>query len=139
MRSTARPAGFTLIEMLVVLVVLGLTLGLVVQRGPTRSATLETRGATGQLLQSLRQARSRAIALNRDVAFKLEVAQHRYQVEGEPPHALPVTMEISGPPAINFRPEGGSTGARIDLSNGQRHMRISVDWLTGRASAVDVN
>jgi prepilin-type N-terminal cleavage/methylation domain-containing protein len=49
-----RDAGFTLIEILVVLAILGVALGMLIGRGPMRSRGLETRAAAGALAQSLR-------------------------------------------------------------------------------------
>jgi general secretion pathway protein H len=50
-------AGFTLIEMIVLLVVIGLVLSLFIQRGPMRSPALEARVAADQVAQGLRLAR----------------------------------------------------------------------------------
>jgi prepilin-type N-terminal cleavage/methylation domain-containing protein len=57
-------AGFTLIEMIVVVVVIGLVLSLFIQRGPMRSPALEARAAANEVAESLRLARSRAIFAN---------------------------------------------------------------------------
>ncbi|HEY4174844.1 MAG TPA: GspH/FimT family pseudopilin, partial [Rhodopila sp.] len=67
-----RQSGFTLIEMVVVLVVLGLALGLVIARGPMHSATLDARTAARQLAQALRLARSRAIMSDRPVLVRVD-------------------------------------------------------------------
>jgi general secretion pathway protein H len=147
-RSSRRDAGFTLIEMIVVLVVLGLAMGLVIARGPMRSRTLETRAAASQVVQSLRIARSRAIATNRPVLFTVDVAGRRYSVDGGPPQGLPPALDVSmttvtgdrlgkNVGAITFAPDGSSTGGRIVLADGGHHLQIGVDWLTGRVSVQD--
>jgi prepilin-type N-terminal cleavage/methylation domain-containing protein len=61
-------AGFTLLEMIVVLVVLGLTPGLVMTHGPVHSRRLELDATARQVAGALRLARSRAIAEERGVA-----------------------------------------------------------------------
>ena len=72
LRGTRRSAGFTLIEMTVVLVVLGLLVGIVLSRGPAHSPALDTRGAADAIAETLRGARARAIAANREIAFHLD-------------------------------------------------------------------
>ena len=62
-----RQSGFTLLEMIIVIAVLGMALGLVVTRGPMRSQTMEMQAAVNQVAQGLRVARSRAIANNAPV------------------------------------------------------------------------
>jgi prepilin-type N-terminal cleavage/methylation domain-containing protein len=52
-----RQAGFTLLEMIIVIAVLGMALGLVVTRGPMRSQTMEMQAAVNQVAQGLRVAR----------------------------------------------------------------------------------
>ncbi len=40
--------------------------------------------------------------------------------------------------AISFAPDGSSSGGRIELADGGRRMRVSVDWLTGRVGVSEV-
>ena len=65
---TQRQLGFTLIEVLAVLVILALALGISAGRGPTSSPAFDARGAAEQLARSMRLARSQAIAANADTA-----------------------------------------------------------------------
>ena len=123
--------GFTLIEIIVVLVILGLMLGLIVTRGPARSQRLDLDMATRDLAGSLRTARSRAIAQNRLVA--MEVGAGAYSLDGEPPHRL-TALVVAGGGAIGFAPSGASSGGTVVLQAGTRHTAIQVDWLTGRVS-----
>ncbi len=147
--SRTRPhggqAGFTLIEMIVLLVVIGLVLSLFIQRGPMRSPALEARVAADQVAQGLRLARSRAIFANRPAAFTLNVATHSYSVDGAAPRLLPPSLAVSMKTvagatigkslgAIGFQPDGSSTGGRIELTGGGKTLQIGVDWLTGRVS-----
>jgi|HubBroStandDraft_1064217.scaffolds.fasta_scaffold00150_36 general secretion pathway protein H len=141
-------AGFTLIEMIMVLAVIGLMLGVVLVRGPMRSRTLTTRAAVGALAGGLREARARAIATNRPVEFALDTEHKSFHIDRAPPTRLPpeysLTLltttgerrsETEG--AIRFDPDGSSTGGRIDLATGTRHVKIGVDWLSGRVSVRD--
>ncbi len=83
------PAGFTLIEMIVVLVILGLMLGLVMARGPMTSRTLTARAAAGDLAAGLREARARAIGSNRPVSLTLDLRARVYRIDDRPPRPLP--------------------------------------------------
>jgi general secretion pathway protein H len=138
-----RQCGFTLIEMIVVLVILGLTLGLVLQRGPMRSPTLDAAMAARQVAQALRLARSRAIALDRPVAVSLNVVAHAMGIDGMPAQPLPPAVGISvatlageaipgGVATVSFAPDGSSSGARIALAERGARQMVVVDWLTGR-------
>jgi general secretion pathway protein H len=144
-RRILRQAGFTLLEMIIVIAVLGMALGLVVTRGPMRSQTMEMQATVNQVTQGLRVARSRAIASNAPVRFTVDIPLHSYSIESGRPVALPRTVSIamtavsnetveSRLAAIRFYPDGSATGGRIDLAAGQRVAHIGVDWLTGRVS-----
>lgn len=141
-------AGFTLLEVVVVLAVLALGLGLIAARGPPRSAALEIRAAAGELSQALRLARARAIARNAPAALTLDVARRSWRVDGSPERALPPTFALSVRAAgtetlgdrlgaIRFAPDGSSTGGWIEISDGQRRVQIGVDWLSGRVTLAE--
>jgi general secretion pathway protein H len=147
-RAGARQSGFTLIEMIVVLVVLGLTLGLVLGRGPMHSSTLDARMAAREVAQVLRLARSRAIALNRPIAVSLDIVARAVRIDGSQYQALPRAVGVAaatstGEPiagrvvAVRFAPDGSSSGARIALGEGGFVRLVVVDWLTGRVSVDD--
>src|SRR5215469_9154583 len=91
-----RQAGFTLIELIVVLAILGLALTLIVGYKPPWSSGLGTRAAAGQLASALRLARSQAISRDMPVSVIIDVAAHRYRVGQEPVRPLPsaLTMEL---------------------------------------------
>ncbi len=136
--------GFTLVELLVVLAVLALVL---VVAGPMVSNALpgaHLKTAARDLAAGLRYARSRAITTNRSTALLLDTETRRYRVDGEPEvRTLPTAFSVSLQTArseladahtgrIRFFPDGSSTGGEIELSDGTRTYRVTVDWLMGR-------
>ena len=144
--ARARPigqAGFTLIEVLAVVAVMGLALGLVVSRGPTRSAALEMQAATRQVTQTLRLARAMAISRDRPVLVAIDGTGHSLRIAGEPPRMLPAAVSLymvppqGRPPVplLRFNGDGSATGGPLELADSVPRVRVAVDWLTGRVSA----
>jgi general secretion pathway protein H len=141
--------GFSLIELLVVLAVMGFVLALVVGYKAPWSSGLSLEGTAAELASGLRLARSQAIADNRPVVFALDLAGHRYRVGGDLPRLLPAKLTlglltVNGERRsaafgdIRFNPDGSSTGGRIVLAAGSRRVAVGVDWLTGRVRVADV-
>ena len=141
-----RDAGFTLIEVLVVLVILGLTAALVVARGPARSAGLEARAAASEVAQTLRLGRSLAIASDHPAAVMLDVSSHVLTLDGTPRALLPAGLPLADRMAdgteprraiFDFASDGSATGGIIALGSRTRRYLVTVDWLSGRVDVVD--
>lgn len=143
-----RSAGFTLIEVIATLAIVGFALVLVAGYKPPWSSGLGIKGTANELAAGLRLARSEAILRNRSVAFDLDVIGHRYRIERGVERRLPgnltielltIAREARGPGTgdIRFNPDGSSTGGRIVLAGGQRRIAVGVDWLTGKVSVAD--
>jgi general secretion pathway protein H len=144
----AMRAGFTLIEVIVTLAILGLALVLIAGYKPPWSRGLGLRGTASELAAGLRSARAEAILRNRPVALELDVAGHRYRVgEGAvrtlPPQITVALLTITGErqsatvSGIRFNPDGSSTGGRISIVDGTRGIAIGVDWLSGQVRIGD--
>lgn len=129
MQRDRRQAGFTLIEMIVVIVIMTMVAGLVLVKQPWRSAGLNTDATIHALADGLRLARSRAIAQDRYV--RVVTMPGGFSVDGGPPWQLP-SGEALNPAQVTFTPDGGSTGATILLAAGARRIALNVNWLTGR-------
>jgi len=132
-RNMHLDGGFTLIEMIVVLVVLALVGSIVLARGPMHSATLDLRATARTMASDMRRVRAGAIAMDRDVVFTVDPARRDYGIRKGTRHSLAPGISIVGIPApIVFHADGGSSGGVVTLSEAERRLAINVDWLTGR-------
>jgi general secretion pathway protein H len=126
-----KQAGFTLIEILVVIAILGFIVALVVEHGPSRSVTADITAATERVMGGLRAARARAIAANRQVTVQVDAAG-ALAVDGIATYPPPPGIEVVLRPRILvFGPEGESDGGEVDLLAGSRHETVLVDWPGG--------
>jgi general secretion pathway protein H len=137
-------AGFTLLEMLAVLVILGLVAALAIPslRRPPDNLRLEA--ATRSLASALRLSRAQAIARNTDVVLTAHADRRIFAsstgLKIELDQEILVEMIFAAPlrrgraaGAIRFFRDGTSSGGEILLTLNKRRARISVNWLTGEA------
>ena len=142
-----RGAGFTLIEIVVVLAVAALMMTAVPPLFDAVLPGVELKGAARRTLASLRLARDTAIRTGGDTALTIDVESRRLSLPGFRPVSLPgridLDLEVARRElldeergAIRFFPDGSSTGGRIVLSRGEGQeatgYQVGVDWLTGR-------
>ncbi len=141
--------GFTLIEILVVVAIIGVVMGVLIGRGNVRSHGLETRAAAGALAQALRAARAQAIATDHDVTVLIDPQRHVFAADNSPitriDPATPMVVQattLKAPGAaskIQFSADGSSSGGDILLGTGTRRLDVSVEWLTGKVSVADAH
>lgn len=137
--------GFTLVELLVVIVIMALLLGLVATSLSRSISGAESRVAARRIVAALRYTRTQAILQHAEQVFSVDLENSRYTAPGREPVELPEGMDILLTTArsevtsesvggIRFFPDGGSTGGRVDLVVNGREYVINVAWLTGEAS-----
>jgi general secretion pathway protein H len=144
--STGSSRGFTLLELVVVLVVAAGAAALVLPEFSRMTTLLGLRTNAREVAAALRAARSEAMAQHREVALVVNVEERRYGVAGAKVHRrlrpdvelklLSAQTEIASAEAgaVRFFPDGSSTGGRVTLAAlGQRYV-VDVNWLTGRVS-----
>lgn len=130
-----RAGGFTLLEVLVVLAILGLGAGLVATRLKPGGTGLQVRAAASDFRDLLRAARSSAIGENRTVTVQTVPGGAAFS--GGRPFGLAAGLRLGGPPLMAFGPDGSATAARFQLTDGQRVVWVDVDWLTGRVALAE--
>ena len=141
--------GFTLLELMVVLVIGVMLFSLVPPLLSGVGLTTELRGAGRQLVAGLRSARSQAIARQSEAVLAIDLEERYFGVTGNPrryPLPKAVALELftaeserldDSAGAIRFFPDGSSTGGRITLSDERIAYEVDVDWLTGRVRLFD--
>lgn len=156
-----RQTGFTLLELIVVLVLLGIIAVLVAPGlgGSLENAKLKT--ASRELLTALRVQRSEAIAQGRIITLRFAGDESNYRIDGEPvnlaeglsvvyqaatgavsqgvqgPDVQGEALPVTGNNDLAFYPDGSSSGALLQLRLGEGLRYIRIDWLTGAVSLLD--
>ncbi len=149
-RAAARDAsGFTLLELLIVLMLMGLITALTIPVFSGSVSTTQLRSAAREVAAGLRLARDQAIAQKSEAVLELDVTGRAFRVLPDPRvHALPAGIDIKlftaqsdlvndRVGAIRFYPDGGSNGGRVTLAAGERKYDVDVDWLTGRVAILE--
>ena len=142
----AQQRGFTLIEIIVVMVIGVMLIALVPPLFSSGVSGAEFKSAARRLAAGLRQARSEAIAYQRPTALTLDLEQRQFGITGGKgvqhlPEQLGIELFTSRTEltdgkrgAIRFYPDGSSSGGRITLTRGKSTYEVDVSWLTGRVT-----
>lgn len=143
-----RSHGFTLLEVLIVLILGGFLMGVVatsLAEGPI------LRKASREVTASLRHARAQAIMRQQPTVWKMHINDKRFWVEGGAGDAGDTTRTLNAAitakinttssevnsaeqGGIRFYPDGSSSGGSVELTHNQQTYKINVEWVTGRVS-----
>ena len=139
-------AGFTLLEMMVVLAILALALTVVPVHLMNATGGQALKSDVRMLISALNYARTKAISSNMPVALALDRENMRLTINGAQQIgslSKTTTLDIAGqspqigtPTIVQFYPEGGSSGGELLLSYERDEYRVSVNWLTGAVSSI---
>jgi len=144
----AAAAGFTLLELLVVLAILGLVLTLATPGLGRALPGMELRAEARTIASALREARALAVGRNDETTLIIDLSGPTLRLGDRPPIRLSPRLGISlltassestgrGSGGISFFPDGTSTGGRVALVLGESRRDVVVDWLTGTVSIVE--
>jgi general secretion pathway protein H len=137
-----RSGGFSLIEMVAVMVLIALVFAMVSLSFSKSLSSAKVQAASRDLVAALRYTRGQAIVKGKSTTLELDVENNRYMIPGPRVVNLPSSMRMSMLTAdneqtgqntgrIRFFPDGASTGGHISVYLGNDEWRINVDWLTG--------
>jgi general secretion pathway protein H len=135
-------AGFSLIEMLVVLSILALMVAFAMPFLTKGSDGLRLQTASSELAAAFRTTRSAAIIGNTKTALMIDVDQRTFRstVVSQRPFAPEIEAKLKFASGISsaafdggyqFFPDGSSTGGDVTLSLHGKHTKLCIDWLTG--------
>lgn len=136
-------AGFTLLELLTVLVILGMAASLVALSVSRRSDRMTLSALATEIASRARATRSTAIETGRDALLSVDLEGRNIVSPGRRSH-LPIPADIdlnvvaSGAEqrenvsAIRFFPNGASSGGTIRVSQSGSSYEVRINWFTGR-------
>ena len=140
-----RQSGFTLIEMIAVLLVLAILAGFVgVRLRPGSSDALQA--TAHELASRCRAARASAIRRGADQTVVIDLANRMVSAgNAAQPLQIPATITVitdtsaaeqrsQAIAGVRFHPNGSSTGGMVRLESGRKAYEIRVNWFTGRVS-----
>lgn len=135
-------AGFSLLELIVVLSIVAIAAALVVPpgRGPNAKASLDR--AAASLAATLRIAKAESQRKSTDQTVTLDLDHGSYWSDAEPQQKsfgqrINVTIQddtfewAGNTRRIRIQPGGSATGGTIVLADGTARARVTLDWLTG--------
>jgi general secretion pathway protein H len=140
-RTRRHVAGFTLLELLVVLGIVGVVLGTMIIARPNASGT-RVDAVARTVLATLRLARAQAIERNTEIEVLIDPQTHMVgspQGKWQLPDGVYVVLTFAesekrgAAGGLRFYPDGQSSGGEISLALGGRNARLTVSWLTGEA------
>jgi general secretion pathway protein H len=144
----SRAQGFTLREMLAVILLIGIAVAAVSISVTQGLASARVRAASSELAGALRATRAQAIVRGKEQNFDVDTSANSYRNVKQHDVQLPSGLHVSITSAkadrpndhtgrIRFFPDGSSTGGRITLQSGKRQWHVNVAWLTGEVRVVD--
>ena len=141
--------GFTLVEMIVVLVIIVLGTAIVSFNFSSGNDRTEIKAAARDVVSTLRYARGESLIIHRETTVDFDLSGNSYAVSSQDrvytiPETIALTIvtaesEMTGQDqaSIRFYPDGSATGGRITLERSTAKWQIDINWLTGHIELTD--
>ncbi len=134
--------GFTLIELMIVLVLITLTTALIIPRVGAGWKRMGERELLQVFIRTLRKARLTAMDQGKVVTFRIHGEQRTFGLDNQTQHKIPKNVSIfaenmevdleTGDHYVSFYPDGSQTGAKIQIVfNNKTSYRITLHPLFG--------
>ena len=144
-----RQRGFSLLEVIVVITIIGLAYVLLPKMVFSGVSGAELRANARAVATGLRIARDVAINTKREAVLSLDMENRQFTLPNDAKlHKLHEQLDVKLYTAqadlisekvgtIRFFPDGSSNGGRVTVGTGERGFEIDVDWLTGHVTIKD--
>ena len=144
-----RAQGFSLLELLIVVVIMGMVYVLVPGMIFGGVSGADLRASSRDIASGLRQARSLAVNARRESFMTLDLDKRAFSLSGNArifqlPEKLELKLYTAQSEIVNerqgsirFFPDGSSTGGRVTVASGERKYLVDVDWLTGKVAILE--
>lgn len=142
----ARSNGFTLLELMIVLVVAGLMLALVPPMFSRGVSASTLNAAASEIAAAMRAARAQAISGQRETLLTVDVSKRQYRISSKRKteainRAIKVKLDTVKSEQLSetvgrfrFFPDGSATGGQVTLTGGKKKAVVDLNWLTGRVA-----
>lgn len=141
--------GFTLIEVIVVLVIVILGFSAIGVNISSGNDTAKMQAAAHDIVSALRYARGQALMDHEPTTVDFDLENNSYTVSNRDkvfniPDEISLTVvtaqsELTGQDqgSIRFYGDGSSTGGRVTLERDKAKLQIDINWLTGASELSD--
>jgi general secretion pathway protein H len=141
--------GFTLIEVIVVLVIVILGFSAIGISMSSGRSTAEIKAAARDIVSALRYARGQALMDHEETTVAFDLEHNSYAVSNRDkiytiPDDISLTvvtaqseMTGQGQGNIRFFADGSSSGGRVTLERDTAKWQIDINWLTGASELSD--
>ncbi len=140
--------GFTLIEVLVVMVMIAVLAGLVATGMSDSLRKAKIRAVSKNLVSAMRYTRGQAVVKHEQKTITFNVEEKTYQAPRKKVVHIPDEIDINVYTAdsevadettgsIRFFSDGSSTGGWVKLTHKNKIWKINVNWLTGEIAMIE--